>query len=271
MIAAELLPDARAESDDWRRLASAGRRLLLLDFDGTLAPFEVERDRVRAVPGALESIRELAERGVAVVGLVSGRPLAELEVLTSGLPGPMIGEHGWEERTANGERVAHAPSSVASALLAGAKERIADLVEPRRLERKRTALVVHTRGLALPTSDLILAEVAKRWSDLSRRAEVRLQCIDGGLELRAVGRSKGTAVESIRRAVGGSPLTVYVGDDETDEDAFRTVAGTGIGVLVGRSQRTTAARAMLPNVHAVAEYLSLWVERLAPATLTASP
>lgn len=265
MIAADRLLDARSPGDEWRRLETAERRLLLLDFDGTLAPFEIDRARVRAVPGVLETIREIVTRRIAVVGLVSGRPLDQIVELTGGLPGPLVGEHGWEERTAAGERILHAPSSVASALLARAADLVENLVEPSRLERKRTALVVHTRGLALPTAELLLAEVGRRWSDLLRRAEVRLHRIDGGCELRAVGRSKGTAVESIRRSVGGSPLTVYVGDDETDEDAFRTVAGAGVGILVGSTGRTTSAHAMLPNVFAVAEYLSLWLERLAPA------
>ena len=105
MISSDRLRDARAASEDWQRLAAAERRLLLLDFDGTLAPFEVDRARARAVPGALEAMRAIVERGIATIGLVSGRPLDELEALTGRLPLPMVGEHGWEEQTPDGDRM----------------------------------------------------------------------------------------------------------------------------------------------------------------------
>jgi trehalose-6-phosphatase len=51
---------------------------------------------------------------------------------------------------------------------------------------------------------------------------------------------------------------IYVGDDETDEDAFRALSGLGITFRVGRAERPTLASHRLPNVDAV-ETLLRWI------------
>jgi trehalose-6-phosphatase len=51
---------------------------------------------------------------------------------------------------------------------------------------------------------------------------------------------------------------IYVGDDETDEDAFRALSGLGITFRVGHAERTTLASHRLPNVDAV-ETMLRWI------------
>src|SRR2546427_4324988 len=83
------LPDAV-----WSRIASSPRRLLILDYDGTLAPFNVDRGHALPARRTRAALEALIVGGESVV-IVSGRPIAELHELLGGLPLRLIGEHGW--------------------------------------------------------------------------------------------------------------------------------------------------------------------------------
>jgi trehalose 6-phosphate phosphatase len=72
---------------------------------------------------------------------------------------------------------------------------------------------------------------------------------------------KGSTISRIAEATPEDWMTVYVGDDTTDEDAFGAVRPEGVGVLVG--DRDTDATMRLPGQAAVAPFL----QRLADATL----
>ena len=54
-------------------------------------------------------------------------------------------------------------------------------------------------------------------------------------------------------------LPVYLGDDDTDEDAFAVLRGSGVGIKVGDDRWPTAARGFLPDCRAVVEFLRTWV------------
>ena len=58
---------------------------------------------------------------------------------------------------------------------------------------------------------------------------------------------------------------VYVGDDDTDEDAFRSLQGLGVTFRVGRAERPTLAARRLPNVEAV-ETLLRWLAERPPVS-----
>jgi trehalose-phosphatase len=53
-------------------------------------------------------------------------------------------------------------------------------------------------------------------------------------------------------------MCVYIGDDETDEDAFEAIRARGYGIRVGDADTRTAARGFLPDVQAVREFLEAW-------------
>ena len=72
-------------AEDLSYLAAAEKLLLAVDFDGTLAEFSDSPTDVRAVPGALEALRELAGLPGVTVLIISGRQLRELSAVT-GLP-----------------------------------------------------------------------------------------------------------------------------------------------------------------------------------------
>ncbi len=73
---------------------------------------------------------------------------------------------------------------------------------------------------------------------------------------------KGRAVALLAERLG-VPLegVLYIGDDVTDEDAFRAIAGSGIGILVNETDRETAAQYRLDDP----EEVRVFLERLAEA------
>jgi len=246
----------------WEKLRQSGRRLLLLDYDGTLAPFHVHRERAQVPPGTAKVLRSLAASPRTTVAVVSGRPIAEMLGLLGDpeLPVCLIGEHGWEEREPGGEIRLHPLSEEAQSGLEGAWKAIGARGLQPRVEKKRSGLVLHTRGL-FPDSDAALQRAAEAvWLPWTERAPLRLDNISGGLELRASGRDKGMAAIDLHRRSGDIDLVVYVGDDESDEDAFRALRDLGFGIRVGHDERPTLAHGHLPKPEAMDEFLARWLD-----------
>ena len=83
---------------------------------------------------------------------------------------------------------------------------------------------------------------------------------DGGIELRVPGRHKGFAVEAVLSEMGKGAAVAYLGDDFTDEDAFRAIHGRGTGILVRPQFRPTAADFWLRPPEELLEFLRQWHE-----------
>lgn len=257
------LPDARHWQDLWQRADTATQRLLVLDFDGTLAPFSVARDEARLEAAARDPLAAISRRAGTYLAIVSGRRLEEIEERFAGIPAHLVGEHGWDEHLPDGSRKRHALPPAARTLLAEVGDALRERLPPGRLEVKRASLVIHTRGEEPDDVDALRRTTARACRSLRHRAELELREINGGWELRSRGRHKGTALLSILAALGRPVFTVYLGDDETDEDAFAAVCPHGFGVCVGADERPTRAQARLPDVAAVIDFLGLWAARFA--------
>ena len=244
----------------WREVGLAEHRVLMLDYDGTLAPFRVVRDDAVPLPRSLELLRSITASAHTSVGIVSGRPIEELMRLLGPLAAALMGEHGWERRDRDGDIVREPlPAPIREKL--DAAEAIARAQGwGERLERKRAGLVLHTRGLQSGEVHDIVARCAHAWLEPAAHPQMRLDRIDGGLELRARGHDKGTAARWLLSRHAPGTLGVFVGDDLTDEDAFKVVRERGFGVRVGDSSRGSLAQAWLPSYRSVPAFLGEWLE-----------
>jgi trehalose 6-phosphate phosphatase len=230
---------------------------LFLDFDGTLAPI-VDDPAAAAAPGTtLDLLARLASR--MPVFVVSGREIADLRPRVP-VPGiALAGSHGIEIETADGRRHdrgadfagdAEAAAAALDAALAG--------LPGVRIERKRSSVAVHTRT----ASDAARTAVGERVAAVAA-ATPRLRLHRGKevLELLpAVPWNKGRAVLWLVGTLGfAGAVPVAIGDDRTDEDAFRAVAEGGLGILVADVPRPTAARLRLADPADVARFLR-WLD-----------
>lgn len=239
------------------RLRSAPVRVLLLDYDGTLAPFCVDRGLAVPYPEIPSLILRIMNQGTRVV-LISGRPAKELQHLIGISPPPEIwGSHGLERLTTDGRyEVSSVPVHKDCLLAAAAILRDAGLEE--QTEIKPGGVAVHWRGLSPARAERLAREVPELWQPLLDRAPLRLLEFDGGLEIHVAGAGKGDAVRAILKESGPDSAIAYLGDDQTDEDAFQALKGIGLTVLVRPQSRPTAADIWLQPPHELLQLLQEW-------------
>ena len=226
------------------------RPLLFLDYDGTLAPIVDDPGKAVPHPDVPGLLADLAEAHPVVV--ITGRDLAALGRLLGGAGGPRVRavglhgvEAGWSDGTVD-ERAGHEHAEALDRLRADVPDAEGVVVED-----KGAAFAVHYR--AAPDAGAARAAL-ERWAE---NVPAGLATIWGKavVELRPKGVSKGTAVAAIA-AEHPDRTPVYLGDDVTDEDAFRALQALRqptVTVKVGDGE--TAAGHRLADVAAVVGYL----------------
>jgi len=237
------------------QLRSAPCRVLLLDYDGTLAPFQIERGQAVPYPEIPGLLGRIITNGTRVV-LISGRPARELRQLCGIHPQPEIwGSHGSERLLPDGTYHLQELSPAQRNGLREAERFMRDEGLEERIELKPTAIALHWRGLAETAVEQLRSRIQTVWRDVAGRNSLELMEFDGGLELRA----KGQAVVAILRECNPNGAIAYLGDDRTDEDAFRALRGKGLTVLVGNQDRPTAADVHLRPPGELIEFLREWL------------
>lgn len=103
-----------------------------------------------------------------------------------------------------------------------------------------------------------MRKVQAVWEMLPDRAGLSLLKFDGGLEIRAAVRNKGDVVRTIVAEMGRGASIAYLGDDQTDEDAFAALQGYGLRVLVNDSYRPTVADVWVRPPEGVIAFLADW-------------
>jgi len=216
-----------------KRVATAPHLLVLLDFDGTLAPFEADPSAARVSAPAREWLNELARCPRATVGIISGRSLADL-VARVDLDGLVYAGNYGNEIRGRGlsfvEPFAFLLEPALKRLLTDLSARLSGFPEVR-LEDKRRTAAVHMRGA---NADEAARAAAIVWSVVNACPQFRCRrsrdCFD---ILPRNGWHKGSTVRWIRRELDlADALVVYVGDDDSDEDAFSALPGQ-ITIKVG--------------------------------------
>lgn len=239
-------------------LHAAPARVLMLDYDGTLAPFRLQRDQAVPYPGVRERLQRLLAAAHTRVVLISGRMAREVAALAALDPAPEVwGTHGWERLGADGSyTLAPLPEAAENGLM----EASVLLGErwPGRLETKPASLAFHLRGLSPEQAQAALGQVQPMWEDVARDAGLEVHTFDGGIELRVPGRSKGSAVRQLLSESGPGAVCAYLGDDRTDEDAFAALAGSGLAVLVREAPRDTAADWWIRPPEELLDFLDQW-------------
>jgi trehalose-phosphatase len=243
----------------WRLIALAHRRLLMLDHDGTLAPFETMRDRAVPPERSMQDLQRIATSNGTRLAIVSGRPVRELEPHLGKLGVTLVGEHGWEHRAPGEDVVRHRVPDAARRALDEADRAVMDRALRARLEVKRTSIALHTRGLEYEQAEQAGRTVRAAWRPHEANGVLRTVPFAGGFELRVAGRDKGVAVRSLLEHEPAETLAVYVGDDLTDEDAFEAVRERGFGLRVGDPGAVTHATAWLDDPGEVGEFLAEWL------------
>lgn len=244
----------------FERVASAAGRLLMLDYDGTLAPFDVRPERAVPYPEVATALAGIVAAGGTRVVIVSGRPAAEVPPLLGLASPPEIwGSHGWERLLPDGRRIVEQPGQAARQGLADAGAALeAIMPHGARLEEKLASLALHWRALPASAGEELARRAREMWKPMVENGALELLPFDGGLELRSVGCNKQHAVKALLSETAVDHAIAYLGDDITDEDAFRAVRPRGLGVLVRAAFRETEADVWLTPPEELVEFMRHW-------------
>jgi trehalose 6-phosphate phosphatase len=231
---------------------------LFLDFDGTLVAIVDRPDAVTVGPPLERLISRLREALAGRIAILSGRALAEIDRLLVHGRFAVGGSHGLELRWPDGRLDTPVPPAM-----------LADIVaQMRAVQARHPGVIVEEKpfGAALHYRAAPAAEDACRTLavTLAQQDGLSLQTGKMVFEIRVTGPDKGGALRALMGdATMRGTTPVFIGDDETDEAAFRAAAALGgAGILVGPS-RPTAARYRLDDVAATQDWLERAAENLA--------
>ena len=118
---------------------------------------------------------------------------------------------------------------------------------------------MHWRGIPAEEAAQAEATIREIWKPFAEMPVFRLLDFEQGVELRVAHPDKGDAVATVVEESGPEAQIAYLGDDFTDEDAFRTLNGRGLTVLVRPEYRQTLAQAWLKPPEELTGFLEDWL------------
>jgi trehalose-phosphatase len=224
-----------------RRRLQGRPKLLILDFDGTLAAISRRPETVCLDERTGRSLAAMASSNSTFIAIVSGRSLKDLRHRFRVRGAHLFGNHGLE---AGGFRLpARARRAKKLAVLLWLiKEKLEDAlarVPGVSVEDKGLTLSVHFRNMPSRASDAFRAAFSQvkkacdRWPVVWKRGKKVWECRP------RVRWDKGDAARFISARYRGA-LPIILGDDVSDEDMFRKMRKRGITIRVGRSKRSDA-------------------------------
>ncbi len=243
-------------------VASTPVLLVATDFDGTLADLVLRPGDAAPRPDAMQALAALAATPSTSVAIVSGRSLADLRTRLSDPPGwTLSGSHGAEIDgrldPALDPVQADAIDRVDAELRAIAEGHPGCLVD-----RKPRGVAFHYRGLADAETGRIVSRVA---SLAPQHPGLTMRLGSMVVEFLADRTTKGDALQRLRHGAGATAV-IFVGDDLTDEHAFRALSPSDASVKVGPGASVAAFRVagvdeVVRLLQALAEARRAWAER----------
>ncbi len=229
--------------------------LVATDYDGTLAPIVSNPSEAHPQREAMVALQALARLPATHAAVISGRALSDLAELT-GAPEEvhLVGSHGSEfdpgfSRNLSTETVRRRDE------LERSLSEIARTAPGLAVELKPASIAFHFRNAEAGAAARAVQAVLQ---GPARAPGVQLREGKKVLELSVVETDKGKALDALRQQVGAT-AAVFLGDDQTDEDAFARLGGPDLAVKVGEGESAAPFRVADPLE--VARHLAFLAER----------
>jgi trehalose 6-phosphate phosphatase len=229
---------------------------IFLDYDGTLTPIVEDPEQATLPDETRKVIRRLAEH--YPVAVISGRDLGDVQKMVGIDNIAYAGSHGFDILGPGGRFRDQKMGKRFLPVLGRAEKELDNIVKDiagARVERKRFAIAVHYRQVkkaGVGTLERRFDEVLSHYPELRKSAGKKVFEL-----LPDIDWDKGKALLyllGVLYADSSRVLPLYIGDDVTDEDAFRAIADRGIAIAVGEKGQT-AAHYTLRDPDEVARFL----------------
>jgi alpha,alpha-trehalase len=253
------LPSALERKDEIFQRLRERTPAIFLDYDGTLTPIVDDPKKATLPDKTRKVIKRLA--GHYSVAIISGRDLSDVQNMMGIKDIAYAGSHGFDIVGPGGKYRNQKMGKRFLPALRRAEQELREAVndiQGARIEHKRFAIAVHYRQVK--SADVKTLE--ERFNDTaSHYPELRKSTGKKVIELRPdVDWDKGRALLYLLDTLytdGGRVVPLYIGDDTTDEDAFRAIGDRGVTIVVGQERRHTAAHYKLLDPAEVAKFLHM--------------
>lgn len=232
----------------------ARRRVLLLDYDGSLVPLRGDYKNAAPPKKLLDTLQTLQSDPRTEVVVVSGRSSHDLETWLGHLPISLVAEHGATIRKAGSSTWQNMATREAQwrGVITPLLRHYTELAPQSRLEVKPHSLVWHYRNTPPYYAQKYSVIIKRALGPIMKTYGIKLFQGNKILEIKDPRISKGAAVK--RWAKRTRDFALIIGDDFTDEDMFEAAPATAYTVKVGRGR--TAARHRVDSPSDVAKLLT---------------
>jgi trehalose 6-phosphate phosphatase len=242
-------------------VAQSPASALLLDYDGTLSPFCLNRQQALPYPEVTGLLQAIIVNGRTRVVIITGRSAREVIPLLAVHPSLEIwGCHGLERLRPDGTCETPRVEEPVLRALADADLWLRRQGLHNRAEFKTGSVAIHWRGLDEAMAAEARSQVLLGWFPIAQSTPMQLLEFDGGIEMRMPGRDKGDAVRTILDEIGSEVPVAYLGDDMTDERAFLALGTRGLSVLVRPEWRETEAALWIRPPEGLRDFLTRWLQ-----------
>jgi alpha,alpha-trehalase len=258
------IPNAMDNIDELARLLEDHPLFIALDYDGTLTPI-VDRPELAILPEKMrDTLEKLAQR--YNVAIISGRDVRDIRNFIKLDEIIYAGSHGFDISSPPGTDLDFQIGEDFLPILNRTEKQLEENVrsiEGALIERKKFSIALHYR-LVKPERireiESMVDEILDKEPKLKKGLGKKVFELKPSLEW-----DKGQALLWLMKGLGMSTsetLPIYIGDDITDEDAFRVLQNTGLGIVVrdGEQQRPSMAEYSLLNTLEVGDFLKRLVE-----------
>lgn len=238
---------------------------IFLDYDGTLTPIVPDPDEAVLTPSILITLQQLTE--LCKLAIISGRDLSGIRARVAIENIWYAGSHGFDISGPDGQHMEYQEGVGYLPALDAAEQTLRNKLESIPgcfVERKRFSIAIHYRQAATDSVATIKQMTEKIHADYP---DLRLSPGKKILELQPdIEWNKGKALSWLMQNLGIEDLShvipLYIGDDVTDEDAFREIKSNGIGIRVGENGQSTNATYRLNNPNEVEQFLNCIMDKI---------
>ncbi len=242
------------------KILTKNKPAIFLDYDGTLTPIVPRPEDAIISKEMKQTLKELAK--IFTVAVVTGRDKEDVENLVGLNELIYAGSHGYIISGPDGLYMEHPDSKKIIPELDKIEKEITPLLQEKtkgtQIDRKRYAIGIHYRN-ARKEDEKTVYEIANEM--IEKYPGHKLGEGKKIVEIKPdIDWHKGKAIEWIMEALNisgkNNTIPVFIGDDITDEDGFKTIKKDGIGILVGGHGQKTDAEYSLKNVYQVREFFN---------------